>query len=96
MVETVNGMGYSFIQWSVDSIDWKDPSPEEIRERVVKKAHNGAILLFHNDKENTDAAIGNIIDDLKKQGYEFVTVGELIYKDGFTIDANGIQHKSGE
>lgn len=94
VVETVNGMGYSFVQWSVDSLDWKDPTPDEIVKRVVRKAHNGAILLFHNDKENTDAAIDRVIEELQNQGYSFVTAGELIYREGFSIDANGVQHKN--
>jgi peptidoglycan/xylan/chitin deacetylase (PgdA/CDA1 family) len=42
-------MGLKTIQWSVDSIDWKDISAKEIVSRVVKKTKSGSIILCHNN-----------------------------------------------
>ena len=59
---------------------------------VTENAKNGSILLFHNDLENTPAAVNEILKILTKQGYTFVTADELIYKDNYYIDSAGRQH----
>lgn len=74
-----------------DSIDWKKPSAEQIKKRVLKNTKSGSILLFHNDLENTTEALPDILKTLGSQGYEFVTVKELVFSDNYTIDANGKQ-----
>lgn len=91
LLTTVEGLGMKVIQWDVDSVDWKKPSPDEISKKVLKGVRNGSILLFHNDLDNTTAALPGILEDLKEQGYSFVTVNDLIYNDNYTIDANGMQ-----
>ena len=58
---------------------------------MLKNVKSGSILLFHNDLENTTEALPDILKDLRSQGYEFVTVKDLIYHDNYTIDANGKQ-----
>ncbi len=58
---------------------------------MLKKTESGSILLFHNDLENTTEALPQILTELKNEGYEFVPVGELIYHEDYTIDANGEQ-----
>lgn len=91
LITTLDGMGMKVIQWDVDSIDWKKPSADQIKKRVLKNVKSGSILLFHNDLENTTEALPDILKTLKSQGYEFVPVSELIYADNYTIDANGRQ-----
>ncbi len=91
LITTLDGMGMKVIQWDVDSIDWKKPSADQIKKRVLKNVKSGSILLFHNDLENTTEALPDILKSLKSQGFEFVTVKELIYPDNYTIDANGRQ-----
>lgn len=91
LITTLDGMGMKVIQWDVDSVDWKKPSAADIKKKVLKGVKPGSILLFHNDLENTTEALPDILSNLKSQGYKFVTVNELIYKDNYTIDANGKQ-----
>lgn len=91
LLTTIDGLGLKTIQWDVDSIDWKKPSAEQIKKRILKNVKPGSILLFHNDLENTTAALPEILKTLKSQGYSFVTVNELIYKDNYTIDSSGKQ-----
>ena len=59
--------------------------------RVVTKTENGSILLFHNGVENTPKALRMILEKLKNDGYEFVTVSELIFWDNAVIDYSGKQ-----
>ena len=60
-------------------------------ETVLSKIKSGSILLFHNDLENTTEALPDILSQLKSEGYEFVTVSDLIYHENYTIDSNGKQ-----
>ena len=79
------------IQWDVDSLDWKGLTASEIQKRVVEKVQNGSIILLHNGAKNTAKALPLILNDLKNEGYEFVTVSNLIYKDNCYTDQNGTQ-----
>lgn len=80
VIRTANSCGYKVIQWSIDSLDWMNPGPSTITERVVKRAHPGAIVLMHASDtcKQTADALPQIIKELKKQGYRFVTVSELL------------------
>lgn len=91
LIETAEKLGLYTIQWSVDSLDWKDLSANEIAERVVKRVKSGAIVLFHNQGKHTAEALPTVIDRLKDKGYEFVPIGELIYKSDFKILPDGTQ-----
>ncbi len=96
MLTTIEGMGYKVIQWSVDSLDWKKPSLEQMVEKVVSKAQNGSIVLFHTDTVNTPQALDQILTQLTQQGYSFVRVSDLIYHNDYYIDANGVQHPAAQ
>lgn len=91
LLTTIEGLGLKTIQWDVDSVDWKKPSAADIKKKVLKNVKSGSILLFHNDLENTTAALPEILSELRSQGYSFVTVSELIYRDNYTIDSTGRQ-----
>ena len=94
VVESVEGLGMFPVQWSVDSLDWKDSSTaESIYKRVTSKVTNGSIVLFHNDAEHTPEALPNILKTLKEQGYEFVFIDDLIYKENYEIKHDGTQVK---
>ncbi|MBR4910416.1 MAG: polysaccharide deacetylase family protein [Clostridia bacterium] len=95
VVEAVEGLGMFPIQWSVDSLDWKDnATAESIYKRVTSKVKNGSIVLFHNDAEHTPEALPNILKALKEQGYEFVFIDDLIYKENYEIKHDGTQCKN--
>lgn len=94
LITTLDGMGMKVIQWDVDSVDWKEPTAEEIKKKILSGVKPGSILLFHNDLANTTEALPEILANLKSQGFEFVTVNNLIYQDNYTIDSNGVQKPS--
>ncbi|MFZ3171555.1 MAG: polysaccharide deacetylase family protein [Carboxydocellales bacterium] len=77
VVEIAGEKGYITIMSSVDTIDWQRPDPQVIVERVTLKIHNGAIVLMHPTAP-TIRALPQIIDKLKAQGYQIVTVSELL------------------
>ncbi|WP_440113110.1 polysaccharide deacetylase family sporulation protein PdaB [Paenibacillus sp. QZ-Y1] len=80
VLQVANSLNYQVVQWDTDSQDWKNPGVQTIVDRVVSKAHPGDIVLLHasDSSKQTHEALPVIIDKLKKQGYEFVTVSELL------------------
>lgn len=86
--------GYKCIQWDCDSVDWKQSGEEVEYERIMKKVTSGSIMLFHNNAKYTPSNLEKIILKLKEDGYEFVTVGQLIDCTDYYIDENGEQHKN--
>jgi len=80
VIEVAHESNYEVIQWSVDSLDWMNPGVNTIIERVSKKVHPGAIILMHASDtcKQTTEALPTVISNLKSQGYEFVTVSELL------------------
>lgn len=91
VVGTMRETGHFTIQWDVDSLDWKNLSPAEIKQRVLSKVKPGSIILFHNAALHTPKALPEIIEKLQADGYKIVPVSELIYKENFKIDSAGKQ-----
>ena len=90
-IEVAESLGMKMIQWDCDSLDYRGLSVDEMYNRVVNKVQNGSIVLFHNGVKNTPEALDKILEKLKADGYEFVTVSELIYWDNYEIDYTGRQ-----
>lgn len=65
------------ILWTVDTDDWRDHNAELIKNRVLKAAKPGHIVLMHDVRPTTVAAVPGILAELAKRGYAFVTVSEL-------------------
>lgn len=87
--------GYYAIQWSVDSLDWKDYGVDSIVDTILnhKNLRNGAIILCHNGAKYTADALEAVITGLKEKGYKIVPISELIYTEGYHMDVNGEQIK---
>lgn len=78
------------ILWSVDSLDWKLRSRNAIIHEVLSNVSNGSIVLMHDIHSATPEAVDAIITSLKKKGYQFVTVSELLtQEDGQTGAVSG-------
>ena len=74
-------LDYSIIIWSIDTKDWEHVGSDLIVGNVEKNASDGDIILMHDyvSKPNTTvAALERVIQNLKKEGYVFVTVSELL------------------
>lgn len=90
-LDVCKSLGYKVIKWDVDSMDWKEIGPNHVIERVMKSSEPGSIVLFHSNINNVEAYLDSIISNLKKDGYEMVKVSDLVHKDNYTIDSNGVQ-----
>lgn len=91
VVNVVKETGHTCILWDVDSQDWKNPGEEVVYKRVVDNVGNGSMVLFHNNAEQTPKVLDSIIKELKKKGFSFVKISDLIYKDNYYIDHTGRQ-----
>ncbi len=82
-VEPLRSSGYKLYLWSVDSLDWRGLTREQVINNVVHYAANGSVVLFHSaggpgeDLSGTVAALPAIIDDLHAKGFRFVTLREM-------------------
>jgi len=70
-------LGYTTIMWSIDTIDWQRPPVEVLKNRVLKKIHNGAIILMH-PTDPTAKALPELIKELKDKGYTITTVSDIL------------------
>ncbi len=85
VVDAVCGQQYEFIQWDVDSIDWKGLTSAQIEARIFSRVQSGSILLFHNDAKYIVEALPPVIEKLLADGYKPVTVTELV---GESLETN--------
>jgi peptidoglycan/xylan/chitin deacetylase (PgdA/CDA1 family) len=69
------------VLWSIDTRDWSNTKGAGLVEKVVSQAHPGAVILMHDycyAKASHSDALDAIITRLKRLGYSFMTVGQLI------------------
>lgn len=80
VLQTAQDTGYTTVLWSIDPHDWDHPSVKQVVAQVINNVKPGSIVLLHDGQYPlpTSKAISVIIDTLKNQGYEFVTVSELL------------------
>lgn len=93
VIKAAKEESHLMIQWSIDSLDYKDLTTEEMIKRIEPKLENGSIILMHNGTKNTANSLDKIIKQIKSKGYELTTVSDLVYRDSYYIDGNGQQHK---
>ncbi|MDD6919885.1 MAG: polysaccharide deacetylase family protein [Eubacteriales bacterium] len=72
------------VNWSIDSLDWNNYNKDQMIELINKSGSlDGKIILFQESHEETVKATRELIPMLKKKGYQFVTVSDLLtYKYG--------------
>ena len=70
--------GMIAVLWNVDPLDWNTDNETEIVNKVVTQAKENDIILLHDCYESSVNAALRIVDILQKEGFEFVTIDELI------------------
>ena len=77
---TSKALGYTHVFWSVAYNDWNVNAQKGWKyahDKVMAQLHPGAVILLHAvSKDNADA-MGQIIDDARKQGYEFKSLDDM-------------------
>ena len=83
-------VGWSYIQWSLDTYDWRGIKTAEVMQKVKKKLHDGDIILCHDTKDNTPESARQIIHYLEEEGYMPLTIDELFAKDGVELQPDTV------
>ena len=83
---TLDCQDYPAILWTLDSYDWDYEDAQSIYDEVMSaNLYDGDIILFHEIYDSTAEAIEKIIPDLIKQGYQLVSVNEMLKYEGIDI-----------
>ena len=67
------------VLWTIDPLDWSSSNVAGIVQKVTAKAKENSIILMHDEYKTTVTAVFQIIAELQEEGYEFVTVDELLF-----------------
>ncbi|NMB40846.1 MAG: polysaccharide deacetylase family protein [Firmicutes bacterium] len=96
LMEETKERGYTVVLWSLSSNDWLEMRPVDISRTILQNITPGDILLFHDsgdiirseggERLPTVRSLKTVIAGLKKQGYDFVTVTELLILSGLSGD----------
>lgn len=92
VVLTSRAEGYEVVQWSVDSLDWKNKGVEDLIHRATKNVQKGDIILFHNDSKYILDALPTILKTYQEQGFTMIPAGKILLEGETTIDVQGKQH----
>jgi peptidoglycan-N-acetylglucosamine deacetylase len=88
VLRTARRMGLEPIMWNVTGYDWDATSAEHIERKVTSRVRGGNVILLHDgghrafgaDRSYTVAATDRLISRYKSEGYEFVTIPEMMRK----------------
>lgn len=67
------------VLWTIDPLDWCSDNVDAVTKKVLSKAGENDIILMHDYYASTVTAALQIVDELQKEGYEFVTVEEILF-----------------
>ncbi len=84
MLETVSALGYKTVFWSFAYADWDNghqPEPAQAKKKILDNVHNGEVMLLHPTSVTNAAILGEVIRELRAQGYRFGTLDELTETD---------------
>ena len=93
VLRTIYACGSYPVAWSVDSMDWKEYEAGELVRQLLQSCtiRDGEILRFHGEGENTGEMVKLLHPRLKEEGYEAVTVSQMVYKDRYRMTTDGRQ-----
>lgn len=80
LVATAAELGMKTVMWSLDTLDWQDPSADSILQAVTTRAKNGDLILMH-PRQNTMSILERLIAELKSRGLTPVTLSEMLRPD---------------
>ena len=92
VVTVARSEGYEVVQWSIDSLDWKNKGVDDLIRRSTKDVHKGDIILFHNDSKYILQALPTILKTYQQQGFTMIPAREILLEGETTIDVQGKQH----
>lgn len=84
--------GYECVQWSIDSLDWKNRGVADLVRRATTNVQPGDIILFHNDSQYIVEALPQILAFYRDQGFTMIPACDILLEGETTIDVQGKQH----
>lgn len=78
VLKIADDLGYVIVSWSCAAKDYDDVTPDFIVNRILRRVENGSIILLHDEHSSTVVAMPRILDALKREGFRFVTVSEML------------------
>ena len=94
VIKAAQDKNYYTIQWNLDTLDYTGLDGVSMWNRLKDKLNGGDIILMHNGTKHTADSLDMIIKNIKEKGFEIVKVSDLIYKDNYYIDVNGMQNQN--
>ena len=94
VIKAAQDKSYYAIQWNLDTLDYTGLDGVSMWNRLKDKLNGGDIILMHNGTKHTADSLDMIIKNIKEKGLEIVKVSDLIYKDNYYIDVNGMQNQN--
>ena len=91
VIKAATDRGYYTIQWNIDTLDYTGLTGEQMWNRIDKKLKAGDIILSHNGAKHISDSLDMIIKNIKQKGLKIVKVSELIYKENYKINSDGVQ-----
>ena len=86
-------VGWPYIQWSLDTYDWRGRSTSTVLSSVKKQISDGDIILCHDIKDNTPESAKRICEYLQEEGYMLLTIDELFAKDGVVLQPDTVYYR---
>jgi len=71
-------LGYAIVNWTLDTVDWRDRNADTIYETIMSQVEDGAVILLHDIHVTTAQAMELVIPSLIEQGFQLVTVSEVL------------------
>ncbi len=96
VITVVRDEGYEAVQWSIDSLDWKNRGVEDLVKRATSNVQKGDIILFHNDSEYIVEALPAILSTYQEQGFTMIPAKDILLSGATTIDVQGKQHPAAD
>ena len=84
---------WAYIQWSLDTYDWRGRTADEILNTVKAQIDDGDIILCHDIKKNTGEAVKKVVKYLEENGYMLLTIDELFAKDGVQFENGKVYYR---
>lgn len=79
-LKITDDLGYTTVFWSFAYADWNNDaqmSPDKAKKKILENMHDGAVLLLHPTSATNAAILGDVIDEMRREGYRFGTLDEL-------------------
>ena len=79
VLSVLRSAGYVSVYWTIDTLDWETTrTPDQIEKAVLGKLKPGAIVLMHVGSKQTASILPKLLEEIKAQGYSFVTLREAL------------------